>query len=429
MLQPPDCYNESIRRLSVDRYLKLEHWNDKSLFKKLIGAMRKTFAVPGVSISVIEGNRTLIKIEALLDMGDIPRSVSLDAHTILSQGYFLLLDASKDWRTSNNPFVKGVPFIKFYCGVPLITANKEIIGVLAIFDSSSKPEFSDEACKKLISMSKEVMLMLDTPVHELRNSLSTQGFQNTELNELGKKLGRATSNKSTLKTVFEKDGSGGPYSQNQNFRFTKLAKCEDANWEEDSGIDNKILLEKLSKIGSLKNSAMILTKAICLHYKVDLAYILEVRIAESYQIQKEYFPRNESKIEAENYRYANKLMKSNSENEIMTRIIGIHSKHSSLNFENTIHYKAFVSDFGIEYRNPKNNSIYNKGILMPFHRHSSKLVRRREKKDKEKNDMIDIYLRSGGYLIGLFNLSDVDYTLEKISNVFTNVGTFRRLYI
>ena len=377
----------------------------------------------GVLISIIDKNKTYVKVETLMDMEEIPRAVSLDAHTMLSQGHLLILDASKDWRTSQNPFVNGVPHIRFYCGVPLLVKN-EVIGVLAIFDSSSKPEFLDENCKKLRATAKQVMALLDTPFEAFKTSTS-DNLKISELNNLRMKLGRATSTNSTLKTVYEKDGSGGPYCQNHNFRYTQLLHEDRLQIPH---LDNKMLWDKMCRIGTLKNSAMSLCKAIASTYKVDLVYILEISVAEPYRINAEYFPTQELKIETENYRYANKIEKlTNCENEYMSRIIGIYgSNYSSLNFENEIHYKAISSEFGVEYKNPQDNALYNRGIIMPFFRHKCQLIRR----TKEKKKVLDVYLRSGAYLVALLNeASNNEVDLNTISNIYTNTSVLRKIFL
>ncbi|KAK6464025.1 hypothetical protein DFJ63DRAFT_58703 [Scheffersomyces coipomensis] len=429
-MQAPECYNESLRTKAVERYKKLDHWNDKTIFKKPIARLRKTFEVSGVSISIIEHNKAHIKFETLLDANEIPRGICIDSHAILSQGYFLLLDATKDWRTSRNPLVTGLPYIKFYCGVPLLTTKNEIIGVLAIFDAFPKGEFSDDNCKKLQDFSKEIMILLDTPIEQLKaiqkKTLDKSSQINSELNDLTLKLGRATSTKSMLMTVFEKDGSGSPYSQNHNFRFMKISKNEK---NKDYKFDEKKLWDSLVKIGTLKGAASGLATIISNRFKVSFVNVLEIRIAEPYQIPSEYFPSNETKIEAENYRYASKLIKQNkTDNQFMTRIIGTHgSSSNSFNLENTFLYQAFTSEFGIAFSNSQGNSMFNSGAIMPFYRHNSKLVRKSQEKDRK---LIDVYLRSGGYLIAMLNEStDSTFSNDDLSSIFMHTSILRQIYI
>lgn len=437
-MTPPECYFESARRKPVEAYAKLEHWSDKSLFKKLIRELRDTFSANGVLIYIVESQRTVIKVETGLGIGVLPRKVSIDGHAILSQGYFLLLDASKDWRTSRNPLVTGSPSIKFYCGVPFYTAKKELVGVLAIFDTSLKQAFPEDLYRKLQNASKRLTSILETPLADLRKQYSNNSLEhanpvNPELTELSMKLGRATSTKPLVMTVFEKDGSGGPYWLNCNFRFSSLVRETESDDESTpvEGIDNRLLWKKLYGVRSMKNAAMILTKSLCIHYGFDFGYIMEIRIAEPFRIPIECFPKSESKIDVENYRYADRLVKDiNLETEFMSRIVGIHgSPHASLNFENAIHQHAFMSEFGIEYKSSKSRQLYNKGIILPFYRHSSKLVRKK-RQQQNHHDKLEVYLRSDGYLLGLFNVDpDVEYSTAMVSAIFTNTSNLRKIYI
>lgn len=436
---PPECYNEIIRRHSVAQYVKLKHWQEPQIFKKIAKNIRKHFGVNGLSISLIDKNRAIIKYESTLDMSEIPRVAAVDSHAILSLGYFLLLDASKDWRTSNNPFVKGVPYVKFYLGVPLIDEDNNNIGVLAIFDSFSKTKVEESDLQTLIKYSKEIMNILNKPfetVLEEMNSSPTKKLKSTspinlELAELKMKLGRATS-RGTFMTVFEKDGSGNPYSQNHNFRFSKFLN-ESSEIDKDFEQQKAEIFNKLYHVGSLKVAASILAKSIATLYSVDFVYILEIRIAEAFTIPSEYFPKNMLEIDAENFKYANKLVKVKGEDSIdlMTRIIGIHGMNNqSLNFENSLHYKAFLSEFGIKYENPKKDTLYNKGLIMPFYRNNSKLVRRKKAKD-EVTKKTELYLRSGGYLIATFNQATTNNTFDSefISKIFEITGMIKKIYI
>lgn len=422
MIAPP-CYNELNRFDSVEKYKKLPQWDDKPFFKNIISNLRKSLSVNGVSISIVTQNKVIIKHSHGLDINEIDRMVSIDSHAILSQDWFILYDASKDWRTAMNPLVTGIPYIKFYCGTPL-TYKNELIGVLSVFDTYVKtPEmFGDKKIQQLQTVAQEIMSFLNRPMKTTKPKVNLKFNENTlELNELRNKLGRATSRGSAM-TVFEKDGSGGPYLHNNNFKFfTKLT-----NYETQESNNNKLLMERLVKIDNLKKACNFLCKILSVNYQINFVYILEIRAAEAYSMEAKYFPPNVIKIESDKFNHADKLVKStNTENEFMTRIMGsFGSKHQALNFENIIHYESFISEFGIHYKNERNDTLYNSGILMPFFRYNSKLV-----KQKLKGDVLNVSLRSGGYLIGAFNEDQRKFDIEVISRIFNNVGILRKVYI
>lgn len=427
---------------TVESYRHLKQWEERPIFRKIIARIRKDFNLKGVSISLVTNNKVVIQYESMLNMAETSRAISIDGHALLSQDYFLLLDAKNDWRTAVNPFVTSMPYIQFYCGVPLETPKHDVIGILSIFESYPRKQFEPLEIKKLREYSKEIMDILSTPLDQLRikyNSNGPNSIKNSnnekmlELNQLKLRLGRATSRGSSM-TVFEKDGSGGPYTQTYNFKMLSNIINET---EKQELMNNRTLTEKLLRIGSLKKGANLLSKIISTNYNIDFVYILEIRIAETYKIDSQYFAANDNKVEADTFKYANKLIKDEKHDpDFMTRIIGSYgSTHSSLNFENLIHHKSFQTEFGIHYKNLANNTIYNNGVIMPFYRHNSKLVRQKRAKpgsgsSQGSKSFVNLYLRSGGFLIGLFN-KDMDKHLEAedLSKIFTNVSIMRKIYI
>lgn len=428
MLQAPQCYHESVRRRAVDQYMKLDHWNDDSIFKKLFHQIKTAFGVSGVAISVIDAARAHFKVASGLGINDIPRSLSIDGHAILSLGHFALLDAAQDWRTLNSPCVKGQPHMRFYCGVQLVTSRKIVIGVLSIFDYKPKSSFTTFDCDQMRLFAKQVMNLLDTPVKQtqvFQDRANLQNFNN-ELMELRQKLGRATSRKSLLMAVFEKDGSGGPYLPNLNFRYRKMSKTS----EMECGARQHALWGDLYKIGCIKKAAMALCSRLCKTHNVETAFILEIRVAEPYLIATECFPKNATKIETDNYKYASRLTKKKgAECDVITRMVG-HCTSLLLppTLDNKVYYTALASEFGIEYRNRKKNSAYNSGIIMPFYRHPSMLIRRNALIATNKN--IEVYLRSGGYaIVMLSKVSSHPFGAELVSEVYSNASVLRRLYI
>ncbi|KAI5966414.1 uncharacterized protein KGF55_000723 [Candida pseudojiufengensis] len=490
-MKPPESYNEITRSESVSNYMNLPHWKKIQYFTKIISKLKKTFKINGVSISLIDKDKCYYKFETTLDLNCVPRCVAIDSHAILSSGSFVLLDASKDWRTRKNPLVTESPFIKFYCGAPLLATNNDVIGIIAIFDSKPKLSFSEENCRALMSVSSDLMDFLNSSLEddssiakiktrEIMDSLLLYGNSDKRaaLKELRKEIGRPTSGKSSL--IFEKDGSGGPYNANQITRFIRFNKqgeqndltknrnernrklksfeSQQANYEEqdlkltlmpkhNQLIKQKELWKSLFALGSLNKAASSLCTTLATFYKFDFVFVLEIRIAEQCCIPKEYFPANENKIDLGSFKYANKITKSKyPKDEFMTRMTGMykhkspdHLKHSSNAiltnsptnsfFEKSIHYKAFLSEFGLEYINPRVNTIYNYGIIMPFFRHDSKLLKHNSSSTRNCKN-IDLYLRSGGFLIGLFSeLVKEEVDSELISAIFDHSVTFRKIYI
>ncbi|KAI5969457.1 hypothetical protein CANMA_001525 [Candida margitis] len=478
-MKPPESFDEISRLDAVSKYKDLEHWGSSKFFNKLLARLKREFKVSGVSISLIDNSKCYYKFETCLGIATIPRCVAIDSHALLSNGYFLLLDASQDWRTRTNPLVAGSPYIKFYCGVPLMSDDAGVIGILAIFDNQSRIGFNDQSFKNLCSYRDEIMTYLNQPFgtechppdRGIADSLLLYGnkTKSDSLEELMKELGRPTTNKSSL--VYEKDGSGGPYNQNQNIRFyafsKKIKRGSSTNESEEKkkkknaqrgefsslrisghhsktppsadSIDDKKMWHMLFKVGSLKKAATLLANLLSASFDYDLVYILEIRVAEKCRILNEYFPPGLDKANLDSFKFASKLVKSRkSPDEFMTRLVGHHNQGSpsliSQNkieqfYQDSIHYKAFISEFGLEYTNINRDTVYNHGLLMPFFRHDSKLVRSNETKKDKNAKYVDLYLRSGGFLVALFADKIKPVDSEMVSAIFDHACTYRKIYI
>ncbi|CAI5757732.1 unnamed protein product [Candida verbasci] len=443
--KPPEFYNELSRLNDVGKYMKSPHWSESALFKRTIAKLKKKFYCLGVSISIIDNSKVYYKVETMLNLSVLPRFISIDSHSLLSKDYMLVLDASRDWRFYSNPLVANSPLIKFYCGVPLIAPDSnQIIGILSIFDNSSKESFAIADIEILKVVANDIMITLDTPFEEVMTKLNKNEKKNIKssadtyynnLNNLKNQIGRPTGATKTL--VFEKDGSGSPYNQNEKLKYLnyKNYKAEEKDESSSGIISDKELWQFLISVGSLKKAATVFSKLITTNYPFEFVYILEIRTAELFQIPREYCPTEES-IDYDKFELTNKMIKVNNvKDEFMTRVIGLQINNQAVPkndfFKHNIHLKCCKSEFGIEVRNINNSSVYNHGLLLPFYKFTNKLTHKTQSKGfNSKDKMTDLYLKSGGFLIGLFNeKSDRVYDQDLISNIYNHACIYRKIYI
>lgn len=392
----------------------LPHWSAQKVFKDLIKLLRKAFVVSGVSISLMEPNKQIVKHETSFGLDNIPRSVSLDGHAILSSGSFVILDATKDWRTRNNPFVIGHPRIRFYCGVPLVFRETKI-GVLAIFDPFSKANFDNRSVRELQKHASELAHFLSSPYNVSLTAIDPAD----ELQEMQRKFGRATSRGSEM-LVYEKDGSGNLYSQNQKLRFLRV---DSAIKDEEAA---RILWRKLANAGSLRMAATVLAKGLLVTHKLDMVVVLELRTTEICEISSTYFP-YQGKIDADSYRYKDMLVRKPGTRDVLTRTIGSHGCSQSTTFDSSMVEKAALSQVGLYYKNVRGHTVYNSGVIMAFHRQPSRLLKSPCDQTKEP---INVQSRAGAYLIALFSQDlSYDYSPAVIDSAYTGAKLLRQIYI
>jgi EAL domain-containing protein (putative c-di-GMP-specific phosphodiesterase class I)/GGDEF domain-containing protein len=96
------------------------------------------FNVPIALVSIVSEHRQWFRAGTGLDERETPREISFCAYSILSHDVLQVPDAQLDVRFRDNPLVTGDPHIRFYAGVPLVTADGLALGTLCIIDSTPR---------------------------------------------------------------------------------------------------------------------------------------------------------------------------------------------------------------------------------------------------------------------------------------------------
>lgn len=127
---PPEEVN---RLAALDRYLILDTPPEPA-FDALTRVASLVLGVPIALISFIDDERQWFKSRIGLDAAETPREHSFCTHVVDLRGPMVIDDALKDDRFAQNPFVQGTPFVRFYAGVPLRTADGFVLGTLCAID-------------------------------------------------------------------------------------------------------------------------------------------------------------------------------------------------------------------------------------------------------------------------------------------------------
>ncbi|MCL6325560.1 sensor domain-containing phosphodiesterase [Pectobacterium polaris] len=144
----------------------------------LISLAANIFSVPIVLVSLVEAERQLFAASVGVPFCETPRDISFCAHTILKKKIMVVPDALKDARFKSNPLVVGVPYIRFYAGIPLITPSGHAIGTLCIIDLKPRTTFTKRDEHNLQDLASLVMDKLEMRRLELARKASQVRFEN-----------------------------------------------------------------------------------------------------------------------------------------------------------------------------------------------------------------------------------------------------------
>jgi EAL domain-containing protein (putative c-di-GMP-specific phosphodiesterase class I)/GGDEF domain-containing protein len=142
-------------------------------------------------ISLVDANRQWFKscVGAPLGQQETPRRVSFCGHTILQREPLVINDARQDHRFADNPLVTGEPYVRFYAGFPLITANGFVVGSLCAI--SRNPHQLDE--QQLDSLSRLAALTVQQLENLRESTILSRTQQGLEAERLQSSTGRLAS--------------------------------------------------------------------------------------------------------------------------------------------------------------------------------------------------------------------------------------------
>jgi GAF domain-containing protein len=122
-------------RLSALRELLLLDTPPEERFDRLARFVAEQLDVPIALLTLVDGQRQWFKARVGIDATETPRDISFCGHAIMKNDLFIVEDASRDPRFSDNPLVTGEPHIRFYAGAPLSAPGGHRIGTLCVIDT------------------------------------------------------------------------------------------------------------------------------------------------------------------------------------------------------------------------------------------------------------------------------------------------------
>ena len=111
-------------------------------------------------VSLIDAERQWFKARSGIDVAETPRSVALCDIAIRHAETLVVLDASRDRRFADNPLVIGPPFIRFYAGAPIRTAEGHALGTVCVLGPTCRDTFEQVSALEALARQTSALIEL-----------------------------------------------------------------------------------------------------------------------------------------------------------------------------------------------------------------------------------------------------------------------------
>ena len=132
-------YNQEEENRRVEELMSYDVFNPlpEEELDELTKLVSIIYEAPISVIALVDRYRVLLKSNMGIEGCEIIKEIAFCNYTIKQDDVFIIEDATKDYRFRDNPFVLDFPWVRSYCGVPLVTPSGYNIGTLCF--SYKKP--------------------------------------------------------------------------------------------------------------------------------------------------------------------------------------------------------------------------------------------------------------------------------------------------
>jgi signal transduction histidine kinase len=150
---------EASRLDALQRYRVLDTPPELA-FDAIVRLAARICHTPISLISLIDETRQWFKARLGLDLSATIRESSFCAYAI-GHEELIVPDALQDERFRDNPLVIGEPYIRFYAGIPLISADGYALGALCVIDREPREGLTPHERQSLELLAREATLQLE----------------------------------------------------------------------------------------------------------------------------------------------------------------------------------------------------------------------------------------------------------------------------
>lgn len=135
LIQP---FNNEARRVQAVESCKLLDTPAEPRFDNIVQLAAERLDAPMAAFSLIDRERVWFKAEVGLGVPEVKREISICGRVATTNSSLILEDARNHDEFSDNPLVVGPPFVAFYAGVPVRTADEYTLGSLCVMDTKPR---------------------------------------------------------------------------------------------------------------------------------------------------------------------------------------------------------------------------------------------------------------------------------------------------
>lgn len=160
---------ETARQAEVDSYAVVDSLQEQA-YDDLARLAAEACGVPMALITILDRDRNWFKSRIGVQATQATRESAFCEHLVLNPGKVLVVgDALADTRFRGNPMVVGEPHIRFYVGVPLVSASGHTLGAVCAMDVRPR-ELDANQIETLQFLATQVMKTLEERRHALATS-------------------------------------------------------------------------------------------------------------------------------------------------------------------------------------------------------------------------------------------------------------------
>lgn len=137
-MEPPSYTFDRDRLEALARFAILDTPPERG-FDDIVELAAYICDTPVALVSFVSHDRQWFKARFGLSECQTDLNSSVCAHALIEPDLLVVGDLSQDERTRTNPLVAGEPFIRFYAGAPLRTAEGHVLGSLCVIDTKPRP--------------------------------------------------------------------------------------------------------------------------------------------------------------------------------------------------------------------------------------------------------------------------------------------------